>query len=105
VATTRFEPRGSRGGGFGLDLVVYRAAPRSVTVDAASGEAHGWGRDRLVRIEKIFGSHHSDVLLGHQGDDRIGGLGGDDIIHGRGAATTCPATTATTASWAVPAPT
>ena len=78
-------------GGPGSDVIDFRASPRAVVADLATGTASGWGADRLSRIELVFGSRFADVLRGdangnhlsgERGADRIVGRAGDDFLIG-----------------------
>jgi Ca2+-binding RTX toxin-like protein len=71
-------------GGSGSDLVDYQSSPAGIRVDLTAGRAAGGDAegDTLKGIEAICGSSFSDVLIGDDGDNRLGGYGGDDIIYG-----------------------
>jgi hypothetical protein len=78
-------------GSAGFDTVSYqRISPWRtdrfrVSVDLKSGSASGTivGRDRLVRIERVVGTDHSDALLGSGRADELAGRAGADTIDGR----------------------
>lgn len=71
-------------GGGGLnDHASFEDSPNGVVVDLATGEATGQGEDRLVGIEHVIGSHHSDQIFGDEHDNRIFGRPGDDLLDGR----------------------
>jgi Ca2+-binding RTX toxin-like protein len=80
-------------GGVGFDYASYTNSPVGVAVSlfhnmAFFGDAEG---DTFSGIEGIWGSFHSDILVGddndnalvgHGGDDYLWGAGGNDSIHG-----------------------
>ena len=66
---------GQRGG----DFVDYTAVT-GVRVNLGSGRASGEGRDRLARIEGLFGSPGADRLTGNAADNWFFGLSGNDWI-------------------------
>lgn len=72
-------------GGEDIDYVVYTASTSGVGVDLQQGS--GWmgfaTGDRLISVEDIAGSWHSDILRGSTADNFIAGLDGDDLILGR----------------------
>ncbi len=70
-------------GGSGVDATYYQLAPRSVSVNLATGEAVGNGRDSLLRLEAVLGSEFDDSITGDEmGNILVGGLG-DDLIDGK----------------------
>ncbi len=78
-------------GGEDNDIAFFEHATGPVHASLATGEATGWGEDRLASIEWLEGSHHADVLegdnqtneiRGNSGDDILLGLGGDDFLFG-----------------------
>ena len=70
----------------GFDYVDYIQATDGVTVDLARsvGTGASEGTDTLIGIENARGSHHDDVLIGTDVENRFRGLGGDDRIDGGG---------------------
>src|SRR2546430_753549 len=59
-------------GGTGRDWVDYYDAPAGVHVSLAKGTASGGaGADTFRSIELVYGSKHSDVLVGSPGTDRL----------------------------------
>lgn len=68
----------------GLDIVDYRFAPASVTIDVGAGTAlDGYGTsDTLSGIEDVRGSTFGDVITGDRGANRIEGGAGNDTING-----------------------
>src|SRR5205085_10947767 len=58
-------------GGAGRDAVSYYESPRGVIVTLATGKAGGWGSDRLVRLEDVYGSRHADRLVGNAAVNRF----------------------------------
>ena len=80
-------------GGSGTDRVIYSLHSRPVTVDldgAAGDDGAAGERDTVgADVEDLFGSVHSDVLTGTDGDNLIGGGGSTagtagDVINGLG---------------------
>jgi Ca2+-binding RTX toxin-like protein len=74
-------------GGLLFDDVLFGGAPGPVKVNLTTGRASGYGRDRLVGIEDVYGSRHDDVIRG--GDSFIEVLWGDagnDVVKGGPAA-------------------
>lgn len=71
-------------GGGGRDLAMLVEARRGVRADLGTGLARGHGRDRLRRIEGVFGSSFDDVLWGDDRANTLAGGPGDDRMHGRG---------------------
>ena len=72
-------------GGGGTDQLWY-SGPTPVVVDLRRGVATGLGRDTLVGIENVEGSHRRDVLIGDADANRLDGSDGSDIIRGGGGA-------------------
>jgi len=74
-------------GGAGYDQVLYYRETGSggVRVDLAAGTATDtFGTtDRLVSIERVYGSEANDTLLGTGARDFLFGRDGDDLIDGR----------------------
>jgi Ca2+-binding RTX toxin-like protein len=69
--------------------VLYDEADNGVTVDLQAGTATGEGIDTLTNIDGVFGSRHSDsiigdgsqnVLLPWRGNDDVDGGGGADTV-------------------------
>ncbi|MBZ4023562.1 hypothetical protein CKO11_13955 [Rhodobacter sp. TJ_12] len=80
-------------GGAGEDQVLYYREPGTsgVTVDMETGTATDtYGTtDRLISIERVYGSNYADTLLGAASiGDFLAGEDGDDNINGRGGADT-----------------
>jgi Ca2+-binding RTX toxin-like protein len=71
-------------GGPGSDLIGYGAARRGVIANLTTGRASGEGRDRLLRVERIFGSRFDDVLTGDEHANSLSGSQGADSLRGRG---------------------
>ena len=80
-------------GQYGHNFVAYWEAGSAVTVNLTEGWASGGaGTDSLTRINGIFGTVYSDVLIGsdatayteqfwgNAGNDTIDGLGGKDAV-------------------------
>jgi Ca2+-binding RTX toxin-like protein len=86
-------------------LLSYYFSPRPVRVNLPAQRATGQGRDRLIGVVAVAGSHHADVLIGDAaantltglvwweedrddpgaaGADRISGGPGDDVIEALG---------------------
>ena len=78
-------------GGEGQDAASYEMSQAAVVVDLglqlqiSAGDADG---DVLSSIEDLFGSTHSDLLLGSDIGNHLVGLAGDDTLIGRGGADT-----------------
>lgn len=74
----------------GIDTVDYRTSDAGITVDLrGSGFSGWWGvsgghaqGDRLVSIERLWGSEFNDVVVGTSGANIIKGGGGNDALHG-----------------------
>lgn len=73
-------------GGEGRDYAVYTASTSGVGVDLQSGSGRlGYANgDRLVSVEDVAGSWHSDILRGSAADNFLAGLDGNDAIDGCG---------------------
>src|ERR671919_299430 len=65
-------------GGRGRDTVVFAESPQGVHADLGTGEATGHGNDRMVSVERLFGTFFNDVLTGDDGANTLGGGPGDD---------------------------
>jgi Ca2+-binding RTX toxin-like protein len=65
------------------DLVFAIGGP-GVVVDLRPGTANGQGHDSLSGITAVYGTGHTDVLIGNHADDFLVGRGGDDVLAGRG---------------------
>ncbi|MEO9781710.1 MAG: calcium-binding protein [Sedimentitalea sp.] len=72
-------------GGNGHDTTSYEFSHQAVFVDLRLGIAFGGDAqgDRLISIENITGSDHSDALYGSAEDERLYGRQGDDQVFGR----------------------
>ena len=71
-------------GGAGLDTVSYGYAATGVSADLLYGGTYGDADgDTYTSIENLFGSGHSDTLLGNDANNHINGYNGDDFIYGR----------------------
>lgn len=78
-------------GSAGFDTVSYnkispwRVARFGISVDQKAGRASGrvHGRDRLLSVERVIGTRHTDVLFGSRLADRLLGGAGADSIKGR----------------------
>ncbi|WP_296992653.1 calcium-binding protein [Thalassospira sp. UBA1131] len=73
-------------GGAGQDEVTFIHSNEGVEVELTDGVAiasggHAEG-DVITDVENIFGSRHSDVLIGNSGDNVIDGFYGFDSIYG-----------------------
>lgn len=75
------------------DTIDYSASATGVTIDLVGGVATGEGSDTVVVAQpqpeigyviELFGSTHSDHVLGTEGSDQLVGQGGGDWIEGRG---------------------
>jgi Ca2+-binding RTX toxin-like protein len=81
-------------GGAGADLLIggnityasYFNSPAAVTVDLSTGTGIGGDADgdRLVSIYGIYGSSHSDTLIGDDNNNTLFGLAGSDHFDGKG---------------------
>lgn len=71
-------------GGPGLDSAQFFDSRRGVRVHLGTGVARGHGRDRLVRIEGVVGSNHTDLIVGNHSGNGLFGQAGDDTIRGGG---------------------
>ena len=75
-------------GGTGQEFVSFIFAPSPITIDLATGEALGWGADRLSGVENAQGGDFGDVIRGDDGSNwLVGGASnremGDDLLVGR----------------------
>lgn len=73
-------------GGDGTDTATYNREgfAAGITVDLQAGTvAGGGGNDRLISIERVWGTEHSDRFLGSTGNDYFIGDAGDDYADGR----------------------
>jgi Ca2+-binding RTX toxin-like protein len=73
-------------GGWGVDRAIYSDSPVGVTVNllwcsASGGDAEG---DKLISIEKLYGSEYDDGLFGDNGANSLQGYLGDDVLLGFG---------------------
>jgi Ca2+-binding RTX toxin-like protein len=71
-------------GGKGKDVLSYRDATTSITVQWASGQVNGAGNDLVGHFERFVGSPQADVINGSSGFDDLAGGGGDDRVYGFG---------------------
>src|ERR671933_252298 len=71
-------------GGKGRDRVSYFRSPDGVDVDLRLETASGDGRDTLLSIEDVIGSHHSDTIKGDNGGNDIFSSTGFDTVYGFG---------------------
>jgi Ca2+-binding RTX toxin-like protein len=91
-------------GGDGQDLASYENAPNAVNVNLAKRRGRGQGKDRLLWIEEVAGSHFNDQLRGNVAllNRLFGSFGNDDLYGGGGTDDALTAEVATTTSLAVP---
>jgi Ca2+-binding RTX toxin-like protein len=73
-------------GGLGVDRAIYSDSPAGVTIcllwgSASGGDAEG---DKLISIEKLFGSEFDDGLFGDDGANSLQGYLGNDTLLGFG---------------------
>jgi Ca2+-binding RTX toxin-like protein len=73
-------------GGTGVDTASYDMSTEGVFVDLESSTGQGGDAagDFYVSIENVIGSHHDDVLAGHDADNVLNGQQGHDILKGGG---------------------
>lgn len=73
-------------GGAGIDTATYATSAAGVAVNLATGAGAGGeaAGDRLVNVENVTGSQHSDRLLGDSGPNTLNGGAGDDDLRGGG---------------------
>jgi Ca2+-binding RTX toxin-like protein len=57
---------------------------RPVAADLTTGQATGFGNDRLIRIEDLVGAEGDDTLIGNDVANLLIAFGGDDHLEGRG---------------------
>ena len=75
-------------GGLGTDTVYYTFSQSGVVVNLAlqSGKMGDASDDylyeRLISIENVVGSYHSDILIGDSGNNKLSGSNGDDLLSG-----------------------
>ncbi|WP_149650835.1 beta strand repeat-containing protein [Azospirillum argentinense] len=71
-------------GAGGLDIVSYTDSWAGVTINLATGTGSGGSAegDRLVTIEWVYASNHSDVVYGDANANRLWGLDGADSLYG-----------------------
>ena len=80
-------------GGKGDDWADYVRSDQGVTVNLVTGKGSGGDAegDRLISIERVYGSHHQDTLIGNSsanwlygadGADTLMGGKGDDVLDG-----------------------
>lgn len=74
------------GGAGEYDIVSYYDSLGAVTVKLDIGTANdGFGAvDTLINIETVYGSSHSDYILGDTQNNVLAGFGGNDVIYGAG---------------------
>jgi glucose/arabinose dehydrogenase len=77
-------------GGKGSDFASYAGSPSGVTVNLATGAAHGGDAegDILRSIENLIGSAFADTLTGDTNDNIIQPGAGDDTVDGGGGSDT-----------------
>jgi Ca2+-binding RTX toxin-like protein len=73
-------------GGGGNDTASYFDSDTSVIVNLATGRGFGGyaNDDRLIDIENLIGSTHSDLLVGNDVENILNGHAGNDTIRGGG---------------------
>ena len=73
-------------GGKGTDLIEYWASDEGVVVNLKEGTAEGGHAegDVIVDIERVWGSHYRDILVGDDGDNLLDGHHGEDDLQGAG---------------------
>jgi Ca2+-binding RTX toxin-like protein len=74
-------------GGIGSDTAAYDQALKAVKVNLAIKDAQktgGAGKDTLVSIENLVGSHFNDTLTGNGSDNKLFGSLGNDLLKGGG---------------------
>lgn len=73
-------------GGEGSDVAYYNREgfTAGIAIDLQLGTVSGGGgNDRLISIERVWGTEHSDRFLGSAGNDYFIGDAGDDYADGR----------------------
>lgn len=65
-------------------IVDYHKAPGPMVVRMWKGVAKGWGRDKLIGIDAVWGSVYKDFLIGSGSSEIFAGDEGDDFINGQG---------------------
>src|SRR3569623_1078725 len=72
----------------GSDTASYASSALAVTVDlriqGTQQDTLGAGRDTLISIESLVGSHYNDHLTGDDQSNRLDGGGGMDVLEGGG---------------------
>jgi Ca2+-binding RTX toxin-like protein len=71
-------------GGGGYDAADYTLSRAGVNVNLGNGTAVGEGQDKLADIEDVWGSIHSDKLIGNSSVNHLYGWDGPDTVDGRG---------------------
>jgi len=73
-------------GGKGNDDLSYAASDAAVSVNLATGDAHGGYAegDSIINFENLVGSNFNDTLIGSTGNNRLDGGQGDDQLNGGG---------------------
>lgn len=66
------------------DFASFFRETRGVEVDLSKQTAAGAGNDRLINIERVFGSQHDDILIGDSSNNTFLGSSGNDILQGMG---------------------
>jgi hypothetical protein len=64
--------------------LFFAMSGRGVVVDLRRGTADGQGHDSLSGVSGVYGTGHTDVLVGNGADEFVVGRGGDDVLAGRG---------------------
>lgn len=77
------DDRAAGGIGWG-DAIDLAPAPRSATINLATGRASGDGGDDISGFERARGSRFADSIIGNGVWNVLYGLGGDDRISGGG---------------------
>jgi Ca2+-binding RTX toxin-like protein len=69
-------------GGDGIDSISFYYAGNGVTVNLSNTNYQntGVGSDRIVNIEKLYGSNYNDTLIGNGNGNAFYGNGGNDTI-------------------------
>lgn len=69
-------------GGKGSDTANYQNSAAEITANLSTGVATGEGTDRLIGIEKIWGTPFNDQLTGDAQDNWLWGGDGSDTLEG-----------------------
>ncbi len=71
-------------GDLGIDGAYYTTSSAGINVNLVTGKGTGGDAqgDRLIGIERVYGSSHSDTIIGDAAANVFSGGGGNDVLRG-----------------------